>query len=237
MAFAKTIRRCRAWLALGAIGLATAGCNQHFSPNPPAAPPEYERRHPILLTRATQTATIEIGSHRPTITGIQQSDIAGFARAFRMDGEGAIAVNVPSGTANEAAAAHAARDIRRILEENGVPAHAIAHRPYRPEGGVPAPPIVLSYTRLRASVPHVCAVTTDIDMGFDTQQWENYGCATQRNLAAIVANPNDLQGPRPMDRPPAQRRYEVLDRFYRGSDTSTEYRNPTAGSASRVGVQ
>lgn len=230
----------RAWVSAAcmvAIGLLASGCNQHFSPHPPSAPPEYDRRHPILLTRATHTAAVEIGSHRPSITGIQQSDIASFARSFRADGEGTIAVNVPSGTVNEVAAATAAREVRRILEENGVPRNAIASRPYRPEGAVPAPPIVLSYTRLRASVPHACAITTDFDMGLDTQQWENFGCAGQRNFAAMVANPNDLQGPRPLDRPYAQRRYQVLDRYGRGSDPSTEYRNRNAGAVSRIGTQ
>jgi pilus assembly protein CpaD len=221
--------------ALAALAFAAAGCQQHFGTARLAAPPEYEQRHPILLTRSTQTATIEVGTHHREVTGVQQADVAGFARSFRADGEGAIAINVPSGTVNEVAAVGAARQIRRILEENGVPAGAIAARPYRGEEGVPAPPVVLSYTRLRATVPHRCALSTDVDMGPDRQQWDNFGCATQQNLAAMVSNPNDLQGPRPFDRPYAHRRYRVLEAYGRGEDPSSQQRNENAGAVSRVG--
>ncbi len=61
-------------------------------------------------------------------------------------------------------------------------------------------PIVV--TRQAAYVPHACGQWPD-DVGAsgiattseNTSHW-NHGCATQSNLAAMVANPNDLLTPR-----------------------------------------
>lgn len=233
--YRRTLPRRLVLLALAVASAGLAGCTHQRHAQRADMPVEVERRHPIMLSRATQTATVEVGTHRRGVTGIQQADVAGFARAYRADGEGAIALNVPSGMPNETNAVAAAREIRTILEENGVPPNAIVHRPYRAASGVAAPPVVISYTRLRAAVPHRCGVTTDIDTDGETRAWENFGCAAQQNIAAMVANPNDLQGPRPMDRPHAQRRYQVLDNYGRGQDPTTQYRNENAGAVSSVG--
>jgi type IV pilus biogenesis protein CpaD/CtpE len=44
----------------------------------------------------------------------------------------------------------------------------------------------------------------------------NHGCATQHNLAAIVANPNDLLHPRAEGQSDAARRQTVIARYRRG---------------------
>ena len=43
----------------------------------------------------------------------------------------------------------------------------------------------------------------------------NHGCATQHNLAAIVANPNDLLHPRAETQSDAARRQTAIDRYRR----------------------
>jgi pilus assembly protein CpaD len=49
----------------------------------------------------------------------------------------------------------------------------------------------------------------------------NLGCATQNNLAAMVADPRDLMGPQPMDPGDTQRRITVLERYRAGEATPT----------------
>ena len=46
--------------------------------------------------------------------------------------------------------------------------------------------------------------------------YPNFGCAQQRNLAAQVANPADLLGPRTMEPADAERRDVVLDKYRQG---------------------
>jgi pilus assembly protein CpaD len=231
----KAARRVLAALAVSTLAL--AGCTKTAPLAEPLGhsrmPPDYQDRHPILLSRATQALPIEVGTHAGRISGIQREQVEAVVRSYRAEGEGVLAISVPSGAANETAAVQASRALRGVLAELHVPPAAITVRAYRPEGGIPAPPVTLSYTKLRAAVPHRCAVSTDMDATHVTQ-WENFGCAAQSNLAAMVANPNDLQGPRPLDRASSQRRYNVLDRYNSGQDTTTTYRNENAGTVSTV---
>jgi pilus assembly protein CpaD len=220
-----------------ALALGLAGCESTQSARPighTTMPLDYEARHPIFLARVTETTSVEAGVHSRGVSGVQAAEVLSFARAYRESGEGSIAVSVPSGTANARAAANVSREVRGILHTAGVPAAAVAVRPYRAEPGTLSPPVVLTFTRLRAAVPHRCRVDTDMDMGPDRAPWRNYGCAVQTNLAAMVANPNDLSTPRPMDQPSATRRNTALDRYGQALDPSTTYRNENRGTVSRV---
>jgi pilus assembly protein CpaD len=49
------------------------------------------------------------------------------------------------------------------------------------------------------------------------------GCASQRNLAAMVDNPADLVQPRAETPPYTARRSIVLDRYRQGQGTATTY--------------
>jgi len=47
----------------------------------------------------------------------------------------------------------------------------------------------------------------------------NFGCATQRNIAAMVSDPRDLLAPESIGQSDAQRRLTVLDKYRRGEAT------------------
>lgn len=223
-------------IAVAVLSLTAAGCSHraHESRPPPHAV-NYEARHPIQFRQATRTATIEVGARSPGLGPVHAREIEGVARAFTTEGEGPLAINVPSGAPNEVSATRAAREIQSALHTHGIPERAITMRPYRADPSVAAPPIVLSYTHTRADVPHNCALNTNLDMDLENEQWPNFGCAGQRNLAAMVAHPNDLVTPRAQDRIDAARRYTVVERYRGGQDTTSEQRNAAAGSIAQVG--
>jgi len=55
----------------------------------------------------------------------------------------------------------------------------------------------LTFTSIKARVASECGVwPTDVGSGFRNENYENFGCASQQNLAAIIADPNDLISPR-----------------------------------------
>jgi pilus assembly protein CpaD len=222
--------------ALAVLALTAAGCGHraHESRPPPHAA-SYEARHPIQFRQATRTATIEIGARSGNLGPVHAREIEGVARAFQAEGEGALSVGVPSGASNEVAATRAGREIAMALAAHGVPERAIVMRPYRADPAVAAPPVVLSYTHTRADVPHRCAVSTNLDMDFENEQWANFGCAAQRNMSAMAAHPNDLVTPRAQDRIDAARRYTVVERYRQGQDTATQVQNATGGAISQVG--
>jgi pilus assembly protein CpaD len=47
-------------------------------------------------------------------------------------------------------------------------------------------------TRSKASVPSCPDFTTDHDRNYNASNHSNYGCATNSNLAAMIADPEDL---------------------------------------------
>ena len=75
-------------------------------------------------------------------------------------------------------------------------------------------------------------------MGFriyPNQPYWNFGCAMQRNLAAMVDNPADLVQPRGEIPPYAPRRSVVLDKWHKGQTTSGAYTGYETGKISDLG--
>ena len=50
----------------------------------------------------------------------------------------------------------------------------------------------------------------------DNKHYANFGCATQNNLAAQIANPGDLIAPRGMTPIDAERRSNVIETYRTG---------------------
>jgi pilus assembly protein CpaD len=68
------------------------------------------------------------------------------------------------------------------------------------------------------------------------EPYYNFGCATQRNLASSVANPEDLVQTRAETPAFAGRRQTVMEKYARGQDTASQASAaPTTGKASNVG--
>jgi pilus assembly protein CpaD len=82
--------------------------------------------------------------------------------------------------------------------------------------------------------PHDLGPTIDGEHNENLEYW-NFGCASQRNLAAQVDNPADLVQPRGEDPTYTQRRTMVLEKYRRGEEPATVYANPDKGKISDVG--
>ena len=72
------------------------------------------------------------------------------------------------------------------------------------------------------------------EYGQNRQYW-NFGCAAQRNLAAMVDNPADLAQPRADQPSYTSRRSVVLDKYRKGEATATVYPDANKGKISDLG--
>jgi pilus assembly protein CpaD len=70
---------------------------------------------------------------------------------------------------------------------------------------------------------------------FENQPHWNFGCATQRNLAAMVENPSDLVQPQHETPPYTMRRTKVMEKYRDGESTATQYPNTNAAKISDFG--
>lgn len=225
------VDRLRALRLLGVIvGLSTAlGACQQTADVTASVPYDYRLRHPIAVQEANRSIVIFVGHARGGLTGPQRTDVMGLAQTWLREGTGAIVAEVPVNTANARAAATAYRDIRSVLAAGGVPSNAITLRQYHPDDAGTLPTIKLSYPRISATAGPCGLWPEDLGPNLDNtgynenRPYHNFGCANQRNLAAMVANPADLEQPRPETPAYTIRRNAAFEKYRKGDSTTTTY--------------
>jgi pilus assembly protein CpaD len=228
----------RLLLVAGLAGL-LAGCYQTPVAQPSPYPVDYRERHPITLKEGEHTVEVFIGRNRGGLTPSQRADVLAFAQAWRHEAMSGIIIDVPHGGPIDRAAADSLREIRSILNASGVPQRAVYVRSYHPSGSSLAT-IKIHYSKLVAHAgpcglwPHDLGPTADLNYNENRPYW-NLGCATQRNLAAMVANPADLVQPRGETPAYEARRSIALDKWRQGQNPSGTYEGYDKVKISDVG--
>jgi pilus assembly protein CpaD len=229
-------------LVLGTAAAMLAGCYSYTAQETvlEQIPNDYRQRHPAVLKEAPRTVELFIGNRRSTLNAEQRAQVLSFAQAWRREGTGGVIIDVPAGTPNERSALAALQEVRSILGSAGVPAEAVATRPNTAED-----PRKLATMRL-----HYPTVTADAgpcglwpyDLGptyerehYENRQYYNFGCAQQRNMAAMVDNPVDLVQPRAETPSYTGRRTTVLEKYRKGESSATVYPDAAKGKVSEVG--
>jgi pilus assembly protein CpaD len=222
------LRSCCALIALSA---ALGACSIYGGEVVTASVPsnDYRQRHPIAVTEANRSIVVFVGSGRGGLSVPQRDDVRGLARTWVAEGTGGIIADVPVNTPNARAAASAYREIRAQLMAGGVPSRAITLRNYTPDDPRDFAAIKLNYPKITA-VAGPCGLWPD-DLGpnidnpsyNENKSYHNFGCATQRNLAAMVANPADLEQPRAESPAYNARRDVAFSRYRKGDPTTTVY--------------
>ena len=192
-------------------------------------PEDYRLRHPIAIQEADRSVVIFVGHARGGLSASQRADVIGLARVWVSEGTGAIVADVPVDTPNAPAAEGAFREIRSLLAAGGVPARGIKLRHYHPDDARTLATIRLSYPKIEA-VAGPCGLWPE-DLGpsvndrgyYQNKSYYNFGCAYQRNMAAMIDNPADLVQPRSETPPYTMRRTEAFEKYRKGSTTTTIY--------------
>jgi pilus assembly protein CpaD len=220
-------RRAAQLLAASALAGMLAACNtaQQVAGKPPES---YEQRHPITISEAKRTVEVFIGSSRGELTASQRADVLAFAQTWQREATGGVIVDLPVGTANEVAGREAGHEIRSILAAAGLPEQGVLVRSYHPADPLHLATIRLSYPRMAATAgpcglwPHDIGPSFDREYNENSSYW-NLGCASQRNLAAMVDNPADLVQPRGEAPSYNARRTVALDKYRKGEVSGTTY--------------
>jgi pilus assembly protein CpaD len=224
--------RARALPLFGGLvvaALALGGCNLTSDVATGSLPDDYRQRHPIAITEGEQSIVVFVTQNRGNLSETQRDDVMGLARNWRREGTGAIAIDVPVDTTNARSAQAVYQEIHGLLASTGVPAHAMTRRPYHMDDPRALATIRLSYPKM-AAVAGPCGLwPSDVGPSIynpnysENKQYENFGCATQRNLAAMVANPSDLVQPRTETAAYTPRRSIAFEKYRKGETTTTLY--------------
>jgi pilus assembly protein CpaD len=205
-----------------------------------SVPHDYRLRHPIAVREKDQAMTVFIGERRAGLTPVQRAEVGALAASWRREATGGFIIEMPLGGSNERSAASVSREIRAILVAHGVPGHSIEIRPYRTQDPVRMGTIRVNYPRMVAETgpcglwPEDIGPTVNQALVNNRQYW-NLGCAYQRNLAAQVAEPQDLVQPRAEAPALTSRRATVLEKYRKGEPTATQYPDANKGKISDLG--
>ena len=194
-----------------------------------SVPDDYRLRHPIAIQEADRSVVIFVGHARGGLSASQRADVAGLAQIWVREGTGAIVADVPVDTPNARAAAATFREAQALLAAGGVPPRGIKLRHYHPDDPRAFATIRLSYPRI-AAVAGPCGLWPE-DLGpsianadySENKSYHNFGCANQRNLAAMIDNPSDLEQPRSETPAYTTRRAEAFEKYRKGDPTTTVY--------------
>ena len=192
-------------------------------------PDDYRLRHPIAIQEADRSVVIFVGRARGGLSAEQRADVMGLAQTWLHEGTGAIVADVPTGTPNARAAESAFREAQAMLSAAGVPPNGVTVHHYHPDNPRQLATVRLSYPRISATAGPCGLWPEDLgpsikDRGYiENKPYYNFGCAYQRNMAAMVDNPSDLLQPRPETEPYTIRRSEGFEKYRKGATTATIY--------------
>ena len=212
---------------IGLIAAALGGCaNMKTEPTIVGSVPTdgYKHRHPIVLQEAAETIDLPVGSQSGILSERMAHTVTLFAQEARRRGATGVTIMVPSGSANETTAYRMARQVAMAVERGGIARTAINRAPYQVEDPSADAPIRVAYARIKALVPHRCGRWPDaVATGklSNEDDWE-FGCATQTNIAAMVADPSDLVTPVGLDPADGDRRTKILTNYRAGTQTKAE---------------
>ncbi|WP_417688027.1 CpaD family pilus assembly protein [Roseibium sp.] len=186
---------------------------------------DYRLRHPIVLTEQPEVLDLPVGAATRNLNSNIADSVTYFAQQARTNGNGSVDIQVPAGAANEAAVHAVVPAIRSALSRGGVAANRIATRTYAVDDPGADAPIRLSYERVMASTGKCGEWPENIGGKANANtDYQNFGCASQANLAAMVANPADLIAPRAPTAGDQMRRAVVYEKYRAGAVTASEYK-------------
>jgi len=234
----RALRLCGAFVGLA---VALGACTTAAEVVTASVPDDYRLRHPIAIHEGDRSVVVFVGHGRGGLSASQRADVIGLAQTWLREGTGAIVADVPVGTPNARAAADALRQVRTLLAAAGVPPRGIVVRRYHPDDLRTFATIRLSYPKISA-IAGPCGLWPE-DLGpsirnpgyFENKSYFNFGCAYQRNMAAMVDNPSDLVQPRSETVAYTTRRTVAFEKYRKGTATTTIYPDADKAKLSDTG--
>jgi len=201
---------------LAALGVAVAlgGCAEQA---PDFAAYDFRLRHPVAVEAAMASLTLDapVGGAAMAAEGLGRLDR--FAADYSRRGDGGVDIAVAVSEPDDPAAIGFARTIIGELARRGIPSDKAS---VRFVSGQPKTAL-LTYRQYVARVPECGIYTTSSTFNAANAQSANFGCATERNIGLMVADPRDLERMRSPEDSDAVRSADVVAKYRRGEATTS----------------
>lgn len=191
-----------------------SGCGNRDRSVTNSIPDDYRTRHPIVLTETAQTMDIPIATGDRELTISVRDNIRGFAGDHAAKSRGAVQIMLPRGSANAATAHRLGKEIRATLIGAGVRRDQVIVTNYDAGDYGASAPIRLAFFAITAKAGPCGEWPEDLVTNtMENRNYHNFGCSSQANLAAQIANPMDLVQPRGMTPIDAEQRNGVIQDY------------------------
>lgn len=187
-----------------------------------AIPDDYRTNHPIMIAEKNQKIDLPVGAGDRGMTGSQRDTLLGFLDGYDRSAAPALTIAIPVGSANEIAAAAAGRDFARLAVASGIKRNRIVITSYQSVSAEASAPVRVAYISVKAQTDKCGRWPDDLLQTSENKHYADFGCSYQNNLAAQMANPADLLGPRKSSDIDAENRSAVID-TYRSRGISDEF--------------
>jgi len=207
--------------------LALAACEDHHRARLPdfmgVALNDVDARHPIGFVDRREVLSIDAPPRGRDLSHNQSADMHRFVARYKAEGVGQLVVSAPK--QSDAGTSQVLAELGRILRESEIVPQRVVRT--RHADGRLRPVVRLSYGTPEAIAPECGHWHRDVARDPERINYPEFGCATQRNLAGMVANSRDLQ--RPQDEQPRSSE--------RRSQTWSKYIEPDKGDAADTKVK
>lgn len=205
---------------LSTTALLVASCASVF--NGPEHATTVAENHPISVDSQIVTLTIDVDPTVSDLSDVDRARLRAFADAYMRNGHGPLTITAPSGTSQDFDAQERAADIRQALHDVGVPWSSLGGATYRTGGDADGDAMILSYTHYVAT-PSECGIWKGLRArDYRNLRTPNFGCATQNNIAAMIADPHDLIEPAALATRDATATTRAITAYRAGEATESE---------------
>jgi pilus assembly protein CpaD len=220
--------------ALGAL-LALSGCatptpkapNPTFAATPRNPLEQYEPSTHLVETR------LALAEHpKGALSPAQRTALTTLMRNASDAGDAVIELRYPANepeTADGMATARAAAD---FLAQSGTPVSRLMIGRYTAEAGPAA--ILVTYRATEALAPDCNKGWNNVTSTMSNSVTQHFGCAQAANLAAMIADPRDLERPAPDTPADATRRGVILGKYRKGDQTASAKDEQASGAVSQA---
>ncbi len=178
------------------------------------------QRFPITVEAQMASYPLVLNNARNDLDPRGEAMLEQIVTDYLANGSGSIAVS----------AGNAAPQISGRLTALGVPANRIMIV----AGGTTPGNATVSFVRYHADPAPCGDWSKDLGVTYNNRPPPNFGCATQHNLAVMVADPHDLVQPKTLEPGDAQRSLTVLEKYRQGDTTVANKSAEQSGAVSSV---
>ena len=200
---------------------------------------DVDERHPIVVEPDMASINVPVSNTASGLDAQGARDIRAFFAVYKARGHGPLTIARPIGSSNDRAARKVTDDILRIAGEVGVDPIDVMPQTYKASAGEAPAPVTLSFTRFVASTGPCGDWSHNLGSTSRNLEVQDFGCATQNNIAAMLEDPHDLVAPRGIGPADAERRTVVFDKYRKGqttiTDRNTERENGNVSSVTQGG--